>query len=316
MSTSESIDALRRANPRTDAGFAASVAATEEAVRSEISGAAPATPQRSSTPRRLLAASALGASLAAVALVAVMVTGGSPRRSAGVENAAAAVAKAATLTAASAQRSGTAVVRITHDGTLWAGSTVRWHADDLSVKSEAPQRRGRAGSWLLLVDGTMYGIEDGVWVELGSPKSIDPGSGTTPGDYLAAVREDLGGATLHRLTAGMTGLTTSRRGDGSIVYSGTVAAGLVARESAFKEGERIRVLPFGYVARGEAADPSSLLDAAVTVDVDGIVREISVAWGAGASSWRYTVTYGGLGATAPLIAPANARPLRERRAGG
>ncbi|NUT56535.1 MAG: hypothetical protein HOQ03_11220 [Thermoleophilia bacterium] len=31
-------------------------------------------------------------------------------------------------------------------------------------------------------------------------ESIDPGSGTTPAEYLVAVREDVGGATLRRLT--------------------------------------------------------------------------------------------------------------------
>ena len=40
----------------------------------------------------------------------------------------------------------------------------------------------------------------------------------------------------------MTGLTTRQLGDGSTVYSGTVAAGLIARETGFKEGESIRVL--------------------------------------------------------------------------
>jgi len=72
------------------------------------------------------------------------------------------------------------------------------------------------------------------------------------------------------------------------------------------------VLPFGYVAHDEAADPASLLDAAVTVGPDGVVRRIAVTWGAGDSAWAYTVTYSGLGATPALEAPANARPLRER----
>ena len=63
--------------------------------------------------------------------------------------------------------------------------------------------------------------------------------------------------TLRRITGGMNGLTTRRLDDGSTVYSGTVAAGLIARETGFKEGQPIRVLPFGYVAHDEAADPRS-----------------------------------------------------------
>jgi hypothetical protein len=102
---------------------------------------------------------------------------------------------------------------------------------------------GRAGSEFLLVDGMMYGIEDGEWVALGSPESIDPGSGTIPGELLAAVREDGGGATLRRLTDGMTGLTAAHPGGGSTVYHGTVAAGLIARNSGFKGGKRFGCFP-------------------------------------------------------------------------
>jgi hypothetical protein len=46
-------------------------------------------------------------------------------------------------------------------------------------------------------------------VVLGNPGSIDPDSGTTPDEYLAAVQEDIGGTTLRRITDGMTGLTTA-----------------------------------------------------------------------------------------------------------
>ena len=115
----------------------------------------------------------------------------------------------------------------------------------------------------------------------------------------------------------MTGLATRRLTDGSTVYSGTVAAGVIARETGFKEGHAIRVLPFGYVAHDEAADPSSPLATAVTIDSGGVVRETAVTWGSSPSAWRYTVTYSGLGATAAPVAPADAPPLRERlRAGG
>jgi hypothetical protein len=113
----------------------------------------------------------------------------------------------------------------------------------------------------------------GGWVELGNPASIDPDSGTTPAEHLAAVREDIGGVTLRRVTRAMTGLTASRGADGSTVYRGTVASGLIAREFGFKEGQAIRVLPFGYVAHDEAADPNAPLDVAVTVDPHGLVRD-------------------------------------------
>jgi hypothetical protein len=159
----------------------------------------------------------------------------------------------------------------------------------------------------------MYGTEDGAWVILGSPDSIDPGSGTMPAEYLAAVREDVGGVTLRRISNGVGGLETARLSDGSTVYHGTVAAGAIARKTGFKEGQALRVLPFGYVAHGEAAHPAAPLDAVVTVGPDGAVRELSVSWD---PAWRYTVTYRRLGATPALEAPANARPLRERLRSG
>ena len=104
-------------------------------------------------------------------------------------------------------------------------------------------------------------------------------------------------------------LTTATQSDGSTVFSGTVPAGQIARETGFKEGQAIRVFPFGYVAHGAAADPASLLDTAVTVGSDGVIRELAVTWG----TWTYTVTYSDLGSTPRIVAPANAKSLRELR---
>src|SRR5512133_2337254 len=294
MNRSQSIEALQRANPRRKAGFAESVQAAGDAVRARVGTAAAGSEPRTSFPRGRLMGVVFAALVLAAAAVTAIWTIGSP----GAEDATAAVKRAATLSAAAAERSGTAVVRITHDGKLWAGTTIRWRGADLAVRSDAPQRRGRPGSELLVVDGTVYGVE--------------PGRGTTPDEYLAAVREDVGGVTLRRITGGMTGLSKRSPDDGSTVYSGTVAAGKIARETGFTEGQATRVFPFGYVAHDEAANPSALLDSAVTVGANGAVREITVSWGTTASAWRYTVTYSGLGATPAPTAPANARPLRER----
>jgi len=314
MNRSESFFALRRANPRAKEGFAQSVGAAVEAALERIHTADVEVP-RTAQRRRLVRVSVAGAAVAAAAVVATFLTVGSPGGGTGVENATAAVRNAAIVTAAAAERSGTAVVRITHNGEVWAGMTIRWHGADLAVSSDAPRRHGKAGSKLLVVDGILYSTDplDGGAVVLGTPASIDPGSGTTPDEYLAAVREDVGGVTLRRFTDGMTGLTT-RRFHGATVYSGAVAAGLIARETGFKEGRSIRVLPFGYVAHGEAADPAAPLDVAVTVGADDVVRDIALTWGTSASAWTYTVTYSGLGATSPPVAPANPRPL-NRHAG-
>jgi hypothetical protein len=305
MSMPESFEALRRANPRAKAGFTESVEAAAGAVHNQIAAAEVSAPPRSRPRRRLVGLSAAGAALAAAAAVVAFVTVGSS----GVQSASAAFEKAAAVTAASAERSGTAEVRMTHNGEVWVERTIRWNGGDLAFSSDAPRRAKKPGTDMLVVDGLMYVIEDGRWVNIGSPKSIDPDSGTTPDEYLAAVREDVGGATLRRITNGMTGLTTRTLDDGSTVYSGAVAAGLIARESGFKDGEALRVLPFGYVAHDEAADPANPLQTGVTVGHEGVVRKIAVTWG----TWTYTVTYSRLGETAAPKAPANARDLLKER---
>lgn len=320
MSTPESLQALRRANPRGRAGFAESVEAAAGTLHArmitatDVVGDAAAPAPRGGRPRprrRLVRVSTAAVSLvAAAAVAAAFLTVSSPR----VPSAAAAVRKAATVTAASAERSGTAVVRITHGGKLWAATTIRWHGRDVEISRGYPRRHG-PGSKLLVVDGVMYGHGDephrAGWVKLGDPRNIATDSGTTPDEYLAAVREDVGGATLRRISDGMTRLTTRHLRDGSTVYSGTVAAGLIASQSGFKEEQAIRVLPFGFVAHDEAANPTNPLQASVTVGADGVVRQITVTWGTGASAWNYTVAYSRLGTTPALVAPRNAPPLRD-----
>jgi hypothetical protein len=261
--------------------------------------------------RRLVGVTAAGVALAAAAAVAAFLTVGSSGVTPGVDNAAAAIKKAATMTAASADRSGTVDVRITHDGRLWTGKLIRWNGNDVELNDST--RWPQSGYPLLVVDGIMYGHDPGHegWVELGPTSSIDPGSGTTPTEQLAAIREDVGGTTLRRMIAAMTssGLTTTDQRDGSTTYSGTVPAGQIAMETGFKEGQAIRVFPFGYVAHDAAADPASPLDTTVTVGSDGVIREIAVTWG----TWTYIVTYSDLGSTQPIFAPANAKTLREMR---
>jgi hypothetical protein len=303
MSTPERINALRRANPRNEAGFAESVETAALLVRHVVASAGDiGAPRRSR--RRLLGVSAAAAALVAVAAVIAYSTIGSS----GVPSAAAAFERAATVTAASAEHSGTVAVRMTHDGQPWAGTAVQWNGADVAIsRDELPI--GRDVPHWLVVDGLVYSVEGGRWLEMGSPKNIDPDSGTTPGEYLSAARDDVGGTTLRQITNGMTGLSTRTLADGSTVYSGAVPAGLIARETGFKEGQAIRVFPFGYVAHDKAANPAALLDTNVTVGADGIVREILVAWG----TWKYEVTYTKLGSTAAPQAPANAVPLREWR---
>jgi hypothetical protein len=313
MTTHESIAALRRANPRRDRDSARSIRTTVEAVGAHVRAEAGEPLPRET--RRLhskpIGRLSLGAVSLAAAMVALVFVVGRPGSGGGVEDAAAAVRHAAVATAVSAKRSGTAVVRMTRDGELWAGSTVRWNSEDLALRSDTPGRAGKVGGTLLVVDGTMYATdpETGGWAVLGPPESVDPDSGTTPAEYLAAVRRDVGGASLRGITGAMGGLTTEALGDGSTVYRGTVPAGELARESGAKDGERLRVFPSGFVAHGEAADPQSPIDVAVTVGADGLVRQIAARWSEGRTAWTYSVAYDGLGTTPAPAAPKNATPL-------
>lgn len=308
MTTSKSFEALRRANPRSKASFAQSVDAAADRVRFQIATAAPADQTRAGhirAGRAFLGVSAAGAALAAAAtVVAVFVTVGTT----GTATAAAAIHKAVTLSATSADQSGTVAVRMTHDGQLWASKNIRWNGSDIEITDNSPGAAS-SGSPLLVVNGILYDHEpdhDG-WVNAGPVSSIDPATGTTPTEQLGTIREDVGGTTLRRIVAAMTGLTTAHRDDGSTIYSGTVASGQIARETGVKEGQNIRVFPFGYVAHGAAADQSAPLGTAVTVGPDGVIREIAVTW----ATWTYTVSYSDLGSTPPLVAPADATPLRD-----
>jgi hypothetical protein len=314
MSTSGSFEALRRANPRRRADFHETVDAAAAEVRLRIATATTTDePQvRLRRPHRRRVGLTAGSALAAAAAVAAFLTVGLSGVTQGVEPATAAIKKAVKLTAASAEQSGSATVRMTHDGQVWALKVVRWNGDDMEITDGSPGGPS-SGLPLLVVNGMMYGHDPGHegWVEVGPVSSIDPGSGTTPIDILAAVRDDVGGTTLRRIVGAMTagGVTTTRQSDESTVYRGTVPAGQIARRTGFKEGQTIRVFPFGYVAHDAAADPASLLDTAVTVGPEGVIREIAVTWG----TWTYTVTYRQLGSTPPPVAPADAKSLRELR---
>jgi hypothetical protein len=317
MNPPDSLEALRRANPRREPGYddmldrlASAALDRRELTWDRASAPAAAWPRRA---QRVDGTSAVavpvGAGLLVAATVAIVVlTFWSPAGPRTVSPAAA-MERAVEVTAASAEASGTVLVEITRDGHLWAAKTVHWNGSDLSISDDHPLRS--ATGELLVIDGMMYGHDveaPNQWVELGSPDSIDPGSGTTPDDYLAAVREDAGGETLRRVTAAMSDLTTSAGEDGSIVYEGHVPAGDLARETGTKEGQAIRVLPYGYVAHDDASDPSSPIAVTITVGADDIIRRITATWG-GASTWTYVLTFDNLGSAPGLAAPTDARPL-------
>jgi hypothetical protein len=314
----DALQELRRSNPRNDPSFADSVRSADalrtrtvstDAASIRAGSAHGRSARAAGRHRRPVRVGAMVAGTAAVAVaVAAFLVGGSPGGG-GLRSASAAVRHAAATTSEAGTDSGTAVVSITHDGEAWAGKTVAWHGDDISITEGVG--RGRA---MLVVDGVLYGYEEPIgWLAMGDPSSIDPDSGTTPDEYRAATLQDTDGTTLRRITDAITGLTTTPGDDGSTVYSGSVAAGEIATEAGTKGSEPLRVFPWGYVAHDAAADPGAMLDIAVTVDADGVISRIAVHWGTDASSWRYTVIYRDLGSTPAITAPEHARSLLELR---
>jgi hypothetical protein len=310
MTATDSLDALRRANPRRDPTYEYMLDAVAADAFEGRDRTAPR-PGRVPAPARRTSAVAVpigAALLLAAAVVIALVMVGSPLGPPTVSPAAA-VERAAELTATAADESGIVRVTITRDGSLWAAKTVHWHGGDVSISSGDPT--GWRSRDLLVVDGMMYGRDPEAadrWVQLGSPDSVDPDSGTTPDEYLVAVREDAGGETLRRITAAMTDLTTSDGDDGSTIYQGHLPAGDLARETGTKEGQTIRVLPYGYVAHDDASDPSASIAVTITVGGNDTILAITATWG-GASTWTYELTFQDLGSAAALVAPADARPF-------
>ena len=130
------------------------------------------------------------------------------------------------------------VDRDDRDGLPWAAKTVLWNGADLSVTDDAPSlRAARANCAWSPARCTHRDPETpGAWGELGSPDSIDPGSGTTPDDYLKRSRADVGGVTLRRITESMTGLSTARTETVARSTPAPVPAGVLAPETGLKEG--------------------------------------------------------------------------------
>ena len=302
MNPTDSLDALRRANPRRDPGFA------ETASELTRTAERPWGTTRSHRPFRSWPAIGIPAAAIVIAVVVTLVVVGSPVGPLTVPPAAA-MQQAVVVSADAAQESGTVEIEITQDGDLWAARTVRWNGSDMALTNDDPSRAGRGD--LVVVDGTMYAPDPevaGGWLELGSPASIDPDSGTTPDEYLTTVREDAGGTTFGRITDEMVDLTTNQSDDGSTVYHGMVPAGALARETGHKDGELLRVLPYGYVAHDDASDPATLIDISITVVADGTIGEIHATWG-GDASWSYRLTFSDLGSTPAPDKPNNVEPL-------
>jgi hypothetical protein len=322
MNATDSLEALRRTNPRRTPHYNETLdrlttSALDRLALGRAHVPAPVERPSSRRSRRRLARPGIAIStgvalVAAAVIVTVVFVVGSPVGPTAIPPAAA-MERAVAHSATAADKSGIVRIELTQDGALWATETVHWNGDNVSLSDQQPTR---SGGDLLLVDGMVYAkdLPDAPeqWHAIGSPDSFEPDSGTTPTQFLAAAREDAGGSTLRRITAAMTDLITVAGQDGSTVYRGHVAAGELARETGFKEGQAIRVLPYGYVAHDDASDPSSPIAMTITVGADTTIHSIVAAWG-GSSTWVYGLTFTELGSASQLTAPADAMPFAPCR---
>jgi hypothetical protein len=247
------------------------------------------TPTRRRSRRFALGGALVAAAAAALALIMTL----SPAGGGGVQSAQAAVEQAGAATAAAARHSGTVEVRMAHNGRPWSAETVHWNQGNASVVGSGVGSPGR----LLFVDGVLFTKVAGSWA------AVDKGgvSGYMRQRYIAPALNGIAGNTFRHIVGGIQDLQIRHGQDGTTVFSGRESARLLTSDP--RTGERIRVLPFGFVAHGEAADPNALLRIAVTVGSDHLIQRIAVAWGAGASAWSYTVTYANLGNTLPISGP-------------
>jgi hypothetical protein len=252
-----------------------------------------ATARRAGPRRPLRPIAVVVAVAAAIVISVILVNVLSPAGGGGAQNAYAAVDHAGAATATAARHSGKVVVLVTHSGKAYAGETVRWNNGNASVKCTGV---GSCGE-LLFVDRVLFTKNDGSWTKVdkgGLPNYMRQ-------RYVSPALQSMSRSTFRRITGGMQHLKIKPGHNGTTIYSGREASGVLTRDP--NTGERIRVLPFGFVAKGAAANPASILSVSLTVGSDGIIQGIDVAWGTGASAWGYGVTYSNLGRTPPLTAP-------------
>ncbi len=317
MSLSNSLEALRRANLLDGAGYddlldrlACAALEHRELTADRPSTADSRKPRWTRRPigARATGAFPIGAGVLVAVVVIALLMAGSPLGPQALPPAAA-MEHAVEVTATAADESGIVEVEITQDGELWAAKTVHWNGDDLSVSESDTSASHRRD--LLVVDWMMYGHDPeapGEWVELRISRQHRPRHRNDAGRLPVRGHEDAGGETLRRITSAMTDLTTSAGADGSTIYQGHVPAGDLARETGTKDGQTLRVLPYGYVAHDQASNPSSMIAVSITVGADETIQVISATWG-GVSDWTYNLRFDDLGSASELAAPVNARPL-------
>ena len=295
MPSSESLEDLRRANPRNQPGFAELVDEYEP-LKAQIVATPIAAPRRSK-PRRLPRRRLIGVSMAVAALTVAAMLGGVFLSGGSTDSAYAAAKKAVAVTSANAVNSGTIVTRLSRDGATVATETTSWNGSDISLKTVL-----YTASELRLVGQDSYGLRpDGRWTHydasaLGLPAFLK--------EMLASARVDVAGTTVRNIIDATSGLEQTENADGSTTYSGTANAdasiGVVIDTTT---GSVLALVTRAIRPIANAKDRSTVVSVQLTVGSDGLISSLRVSFQSDGKSWVQTSDYSQLGSTPAINAP-------------
>ena len=298
MPSSESLEDLRRANPRNQPGFAELVDEYEP-LKAQIVATPIAAPRRSKPrrlPRRRLIRRLIGVSMAGAALTVAAMLGGVFLSGGSTDSAYAAAKKAVAVTSANAVNSGTIVTRLSRDGATVATETTSWNGSDISLKNVFD-----TASELRLVGQDSYELRsDGRWTHydasaLGLPAFLK--------EMLASARVDVAGTTVRNIIDATSGLEQTENADGSTTYSGTANAdasiGVVIDTTT---GSVLALVTRAIRPIANAKDRSTVVSVQLTVGSDGLISSLRVSFQSD-GSWAQTSDYSELGSTAAITAP-------------
>lgn len=273
MPSTESLEDLRRANPRNQPGFTEPVD-EYESLRAQIVATEVAAPRRS-TPRRLPRRRLVSVSTAGALLVTTAVLSGVFLSGGSTPSAYAAAEKAVAATFASTVDSGTIFTRVYGDGSgsVTVTSTVRWNGSDISVTAGDFGVGGEVRA--RLVGGEAYEQDPGGhWTHyaggaFGYPRALKMA--------LASAQADVAGKTVRTVLAHMIGsIEKIDNADGSTTYTGT-----------------------------QIEPDSTRVSVVMKVSGDGLISHLSVEerTSDGSITWMATRDYSGLGSTLAIEAP-------------
>jgi hypothetical protein len=229
---------------------------------------------------------ALAAASAAV-VIALTLTATSP------PSAYAAAKQAVAATAAA--NSGTITGTVTSNGSIYALDTTQWNGDAIEV-TRGDQSDLGPNQALRLIGGTAYVEQsDGTWLRYASEEGVGP----KVGPIFELAHNNVQGNTASQILSLATGLTQTNQPNGTTLYSGSIPS------STSDSGNRANDDSILRMITNLSNDNTNPLQLQMTVDSDGFVQQVSLTAN---NSTTWTITYGKLGSTAPITAPASSTP--------